>query len=320
MGKADDVQTKDIEIPAEYRKPEIFPAAPVKDYGAFVDYVAKTEKVYDRLQREFLEMDRLDAKLPEMAEFCAKACRGMIMAGAALFGMRRGEPEDKEKALEILDKCKKDAGIREQVLTEHIELTEKEKSPDPWAVRRLLLKLIECQMFHYRTVSTQNHYLDLYIKDPNYMTPELAAEKRAGARVAEKMKMIPKGHMFLPARPFPPMRIPEGERVPYPPEAYQVWKMLPAKDLIYDAEHDEFMVPKGYVNEEKRIDDQSVVWNWEDRTVTMKFIGYEPVTWPFWKARDARDTMKPGSWEREYTIRMYKQLLQDLEPPGMRDG
>ena len=116
MGEANDIHFNDMETPAEYQNPPIFPAAIVKDYGAFEDYVANSEKVYDRLQSEFLAMDPRDRDLPKMAAYCAKAARGLIMAGAALFGLRSGKPENKENALRILDKCKKDAGIREKNL------------------------------------------------------------------------------------------------------------------------------------------------------------------------------------------------------------
>ena len=133
------------------------------------------------------------------------------------------------------------------------------------------------------------------------------------------MKRIPKGHYFLPARPFPPARIPEGEPVPYLPAPYAAWKNLPNEDFYYDTEHDEFALPKGYVSKDERIDDESVVWNWQDNTVTMKFRGGEPVTWPFWKAKDTYDVLKKGDWCGEYYIRLYKQILADMDPPGLNE-
>ncbi len=48
----------------------------------------------------------------------------------------------------------------------------------------------------------------------------------------------------------------------------------------------------------------------------MKFVGDEPVTWSFWKARDDGDLPEAGSWAEEYMIRVRKQLIEDLEPPG----
>ena len=174
-------------------------------------------------------------------------------------------------------------------------------------------------MFLFRAQNTQRKYLQLYVSDPNYMTPELAAEKRAGAKVAKVMKRIPKGHYFLPARPFPPARIPEGEPVPYLPAPYAAWKNLPNEDFYYDTEHDEFALPKGYVSKDERIDDESVVWNWQDNTVTMKFRGGEAVTWPFWKAKDTYDVLKKGDWCGEYYIRLYKQILADMDPPGLHE-
>jgi hypothetical protein len=173
--------------------------------------------------------------------------------------------------------------------------------------------------FHLRAYNTQTSYLKRYVSDPDYVTPELAMEKKASAEVAKGMKMIPKGHFFLPARPFPPARIPEGERVPYPPAAFEAWKNLPIEDFYFDTETDEFALPKGYISEDGTIDDESVVWDWENRTVTMKFRGGEPVTWPFWKPRDTFDVLKKGEWCTEYLQRLYRQILEDAEPTGLNE-
>ena len=202
----------------------------------------------------------------------------------------------------------------------HLELVKQEKDLSSDETTKLIKGLLKSHMFHFRAYNTQQRYLNLYVSDPNYMTPELREEKEVSAIFAEQFKRIPKGHHFLPARPFPPMRIPEGEEVPYPPEPFCVWKDLPIEDFIYDEDHDEFVLPKGYVNEEMRIDDQSVVWDWENNTVTMKFIDGDAVTWPFWKPKDTMDMLKEGDWCLEYLQRMYDRYLHDIDPPGMRPG
>ena len=305
--------------PAQYADPEVFPVPSITDFGNFEDYIADTEEIYDRRQKKFMEMGPGHKGLPEQAERCAEAGRAMIMAGAALFGWHAGNIDEKKKALEYFDKCKKDAGLREKNLKRHYELMEKVLDPDSAELFHLEDLVLESANFLFRTHNTQMRYVGLYLKDPEYMTPELQAEKKASAEVAKGMKMIPKGHYFLPARPFPPVRIPEGQRVPYPPEPFQHWKNLPIEDFYFDTEHDEFALPKGYVSKDGTIDDQSVVWNWEDRTVTMKFAGGEPVTWPFWKAKDTFDTLKESDWCGEYYLRLYEQWLNDIEPPGLRD-
>ena len=306
-------------IPAEYRKPAVIPAATIKEYGAFEEYYEYTEKIYNEIQTEFLSTDPRDPEILKKEKKCEDAARAMIMMTAALFGRHTGKMENKDKALAMLDQCKKDAGIRAKNIILHKELAEKELHPDPEQREEMQRAVLRSLIFHTRAYNTQTSCLNRYVNDPNYVTPELAAEKEASKSVAKGMKMIPKGHYFLPARPFPPARIPEGERVPYPPEAYAAWKDLPIEDFYFDTEHDEFALPKGYVSPDGRIDDESVIWDWENNTVTMKFRGGEPVTWPFWKPKDTYDVLKEGDWCAEYYIRLYRQHLEDIEPPGLSE-
>ena len=317
MENTDQVTQKNT--PSEFKNPEMFHVAPITAPGTFDDHYEDTEEVYQMLQDKFMATDVRDPELREMAKLCAEASRALIMANAALFGRHNGKPENKEKALAGFEKCKQDAQLREKNLKLHAKLTEGSTDLTAKENQKLWMDVIKSMIFALRTFNTQQHYIKLYVKDPDYMTPELAAEKRAGEQVAKLLKMVPKGHMFLPARPFPPARIPEDEEVPYPPAPFARWKNLPIEDRVYDEEHDEFVVPKGYVSKDGTIDDQSVVWNWEDRTVTMKFVNGEPVTWPFWKPRNAADVLQKGSWPADYYIRIYRRLLQDLEPPGMRN-
>ena len=101
--------------------------------------------------------------------------------------------------------------------------------------------------------------------------------------------------------------------MPNLPEPFIKWKDLPPEDFIYDKEHDEFILPKGYLSADGTIDDQSVVFDWEKRTVTCKFVGGEPVTWPFWKAKDVSDAPKKGTWYWDYYRQLYKQVLRARE-------
>ena len=140
---------------------------------------------------------------------------------------------------------------------------------------------------------------------------EMAGEMKAGDRMRELEAKVPENHMYLPARPFPPVEIPEGVRVPDYPEPYVRMKTLDVKELNYDLEHDEFIIRPGYVSEDGLIDDQSVVWNWEEGTVAMKFRGGEPEIWPFWKAKDAGDI--PKGWPARYLRRMYLDWVDSLQ-------
>ena len=318
MGKAE-CGKNSIREPAEFGKNPAFPAATIREYGAFEEYYAYTEMLYNEVQADFLATDPRDPWILKKEKDCEKAARSMIMMSAALFNRHTGGTENKDIALRMLDQCKKDAGIRAKNVMLHKELAEKENDPDPETLRNLRMAALRSLDFHTRAYNTQTSYLKRYVTDPDYMTPELAVEKRQSAIAAKKMSMVPRGHYFLPARPFPPARIPEGEPVPFPPAPYDAWKSLPPEDFIYDEEHDEFVLPKGYVSKDGMIDDQSVVWNWKENTVTMKFRGGEAVTWPFWKPKDTYDVLKKDDWCAEYYIRLYRQWLKAIDPPGSHE-
>ncbi len=318
MGKADK-NSENRAMPREFRDSPVFPVAVVKNSGTFDHYYDDMLACYEEARQNFLASDVRNPEIVRRSGEWEKAARVMIMANAALFGLRKGNIEDRQKALDGLEQCKKDSGIRADSLKYHYELAKQAENPDPGHLRKLLNIRIESLKFYFRAVVTQQAYGKIFVSDPNYMTPELRAEKRLGAKVAKIMSLVPRDHMFLPARPFPPARVPEGEPVPWLPEAYEAWKSLPIEDFRYDTEHDEFVLPEGYVSEDGRIDDQSVVWNWSENTVTIKFRGGDSVTWPFWKAKDMKDNMEEGSWCADYYIRLYEQTLADLDPPGSHD-
>ena len=312
-------QKNSNDIPAELKNPEVFSVAPIACYGSSEEYYQMMEKLYIEAKNVFMTTDARDDKILKRAAEWEKVSRGMIMANAELFGRKKGSQENRNKAIEGLEECKKDAGIRVKNLDRHYELAKRDGILDPGELRKLRMNINNSLMFFFRAINTQRKYLQLYVSDPDYMTPELRIEKEKSAIVAKVMKRVPRGHFFLPARPFPPVRIPEGEPVPYPPAAYAAWKNLPKEDFYYDEEHDEFALPKGYISKDEKIDDESVVWDWKNNTVTMKFRGGEAVTWPFWKPKDTRDVLKKTDWCAEYYIRLDKQIISDLEPPGLKE-
>ena len=121
------------------------------------------------------------------------------------------------------------------------------------------------------------------------------------------VKHVPAGHIYLPPRPYPPLRIPPDEPVPMYPKVYLDFLGIPPEELAYDEENDEFVIPEGYVSEDGSLDHNSIRWDYEKREVTFQYVDGIPVTWKFWKAENLRDF--PRGWADEYQIRMYAQLL-----------
>ena len=315
-GKTADNEKK---LPAGLPEPEPFGIALMTAPLPFDEIFADIQAMYDEKKRDYLASNLKDPELPEKTEQWEKASRNLTGAAISLFRRSRGSIEKQEKALDVIAECKNGCAIRERNLMRQYQMVKRDEPDNQKRIGRLFDAVIKSQYSYTRYDRTQQSYLKRFIEGPEYMTPELRAEKKASAVVAEMMKKVPRDRIYLPARPFPPVRVPEGEPVPYPPEAYAMWKSLPVEDMIYDAEHDEFTVPEGYVSRDGTIDDKSVVWDWKNNTVTMKFVGGEAVTWPFWKPKDTFDVLHEGDWCAEYYIRLYQQVLEDLEPPGTHD-
>ena len=283
--------------------------------GSYEDVMADVQALYNERREAFLTGNSNDDDVPEKAAAWEKVSKRLIQAAASEMCLYPADAERQEKALQIIDICKQDGFLREANLFAHYQIAEKaglEGKP----LEKKFDALMKSVDFCTRARNTQIHWVRKFMHGDTYEPAEMKYYRKYGKRTHDMMQRIPDGHRFWPARIFPRDRVPAGQRVPYVPAVFRLWKALPQEDLVFDEEHDEFVLPKGYVSEDGRIDDQSVVFNWEDRTVTMKFVGEEPVTWSFWKARDDGDLPEAGSWAEEYMIRVRRQLIEDLEPPG----
>lgn len=294
----------------------VFRIALIRSCGTFDDVLKDAQDLYDEQRTNFMSSSADAGDLPERAAEWAKASRRLIQAAASEMSLYPAEAERQEKALHIIDICKKDSYLREANLKLHYEWC-KGKGMEEKDLRKKRNALLDSILFAIRARNTQIVWVRKFLHGDTYETAEMRYLREHGKDLHEKTLRIPEGHRFYPARVFPPDPVPAGQRVPYPPDAFSLWKELPQEDFVYDLEHDEFVLPKGYVSPDGLIDDESVVFNWEENTVTMKLVGGEPVTWPFWKARKSTDLMEEGSWCEEYQIRVYQQMEEDLAPPGL---
>ena len=159
---------------------------------------------------------------------------------------------------------------------------------------------------------TVKHQMVVFVVNVLFMLHSIAYS--VDSMIVLIREAVPEGHHYLPARPYPPERIPDEELVPMTPEPFNRVKDMPVSELVYDEELDEFVVPKGYVSEDEMIDDQSVVWHPENHTVACKFRGEEePVIWPYWKPADLGDVPKKGSWVADYYRRLFGQWLAEYQ-------
>ena len=290
--------------------------APITEYGSFDEYLVMTGELYAECEEEFKASDVQSDEFPEICEKWAAAARTLIQAACALFGRTPANQENKKHALAIFECCKADSGARAKSLRLHYLLARQDEKITPKDLKKKFDQWNEGLRFVFRAEATQMSYLKRYLSDPNYVNRETQIEQEQAPLAERYRKRVPAGHMFLPARPYPPVRTPDWQReVPEPPAPFCRWKQLPPEDFIYDEEHDEFILPEGYLSEDGTIDDKSVVFNWEEDTVTCKFVGGEPVTWPMWKPKHAGDHMYEGSWPWDYYRTLYRQTISGA-PPG----
>ena len=302
----------------ENKNAETFEIALITSCGSYDDILKDAQELYDELRDEFMTSSAEKDELPEKAAEWAKASVHLIRAAASEMCAYPADAERQEKALHIMDVCRRDSYIRETNLKEHY-ICFRKKTADIKELRKKRAALMDGIQFATRARNTQIAWARKFLHGEAYEDPEMKYDREHGKEILDTLLGVPEGHRFYPAKIFPPYRVPAGQRVPYPPDAFTLWKKQPRHAFIYDSEHDEYILPKDYVSEDGRITGESVVFNWEEGTVTMKMEGEEPVTWPFWKARKSTDLMEPGSWCEEYQLRVYRQMEQDLAPPGFRE-
>ncbi len=294
------------------KKPGAGETALITDYGSLDDYLSIFQEHYDEKRADFFDSVANDTDLPQKAKRWASASRTILSFARTLASAYGEKDKYYQTAQDIADMITKDSAIRLSNLNLHYKLMKKAYPKGDEKLIRLSKDVEEGMNFLNRAVATQT----LIIKGVEAVTGgpaglEMELETEAGRRACALEKRVPRGHMFLPARPFPAMEIPEGLRVPEYPEPYVRMKNVPVEDLVYDEEHDEFIIRPGYVSEDGLIDDQSVVWNWEEGTVAIKFRGGEPEIWPFWKAKDASDI--PTGWPARYLRRRFIDFAESVK-------
>ena len=294
------------------KKPGAGQTALITDYGTLDHYLGIYEKNYEEKRADFFDSVAEDQDLPDKAKRWESASKTYLSFARTL--MKAYGEEDKYYGIaqEIADRVTKESAIRLSNLDLHYELMKKVYPKGDDRLIRLSKKVEDGMNFFSRAIATQTviiHRVDAMTGGPAGI--ELKEEEKAGERARALEEKVTDGHIFLPARPFPALPIPAGRKVQEYPEPYQRYKEIPVEDLIFDEEHDEFIIRPGYVSEDGLIDDESVVWNWEEGTVAIKFRGGEPEIWPFWKPKDETDI--PTGWTAEYLYRKFVDWADSLD-------
>ncbi len=307
---------EEIEKTEDIFEPDIHGLEHITDFDSYDARLDEARLLYDAACRAFFATDPNKRFILKAAENVEQIAKTLIARVSVIFHMTEATVEKRQEGRELLDRICKDADIRERTCAQYYHAVEDKYPEKSEYLTGLMHETLQRLNFLNRCMMTQNHYLKDGIKRNDYGVAKDESDKRCAAAAARIRSRVPDGHMFLPPRIFPHDPVPEGQPVPTRPEPYQRVAALDVDHKEYDLEHDNFVVKKGYVSEDGLIDDQSVVWDYENNKVTIKFRGGEPVVWDFWKPKDTADVLGPEHWCYQYIRRLYWQL-EEAEEPGL---
>ena len=276
--------------------------------------VERARQKYLRDKQAYFETPADDPAIERKTKKWQQSAYQYMRWAGTLFNVSREDPEKRQKALDIMDTITKDASLRYQNIckhgdhmVEHADEDKKNSTQDEMDEAEY-----SAASFMRNAVCTQDRFQELFKKNGTYEASEFQKNVEASAFMAElREKVFPRDHIYLPGRIIPPYTVPRNERVPYKPDPYELAKNQPVEAYEFDRELDEVVIKKGYVSEDGLIDDESIKYDMENMTCTMKYRGGVPVTWNLWKAKDTFDVPAPDSWVTEYVIRSYRQRQED---------
>lgn len=310
---------EEIETTEDVFEPDIFGLEHITDFDSYEERLMDAQADYDAICAAFKASDPNKRTIMKAAERAEKIAKTLVARVAVIFHMSNTPVEKRMEAREIIDRICKDANSRERTCSQFYHAVAEKYPEKTDYLDGLLDDKLDRMNFLNRCMATQVHYQNDGIKKNDYAQAKHNRKVEAAAKAEKIRSRVPAGHMFLPPRIFPHDPVPEGLPVPERPEPYARVASLDVDYKEYDIEHDNFVVKPGYVSEDGLIDDQSVVWDYENNKVICKFRGGEPIIWDFWKPKDTADVLGPEHWCYQYIRRIYWQLA-DKQEPGLFRG
>lgn len=283
----------------------------ITDFGDYFDFLQDAWEDYRKALEAFFATPVSDEKIIAAGKDLERFGRILIGFAGTMFNLYRDDPEKRRLILEIYDRFSKDMAVVQRNISKYRDNLNSTEAPDAGAVKRADAAKIESSRTMLRALNTQIRFKKLYENGGFFSGAETELEEGCSERSEQLFSKLPDAGIYLPAWIYPPIPFPEGVRVPEPPEAYERVEELPAEDLVFDEQLEEFVVKPGYISEDGLIDDRSVVWHPEGQTVAIRFRGGEPVIWKYWKPKDPADVPEKDSWPARYIRRLYRQMLDD---------
>ena len=293
-------------------EPEADALEHIRDFSSLAEHLQEAENDYEEAMKTFRETNPGSRYIMDIAAQTEEAAKALISRALAYFTHYQASQEDKQRANQIIDRVTKDASIREMTCSQYYRFM---KEANPGAKELIAAILKEKQkIMHFldRCIRTQSIYLKKFEKSEDYVDPKAVEEIKSAAKAERERKCVPEGSRFCPPLPFYPERVPLDEFVPEIPGPYLDFVRLEPDQKVFNVEHQNFELPADYLSEDGKLDGDSIKFDYENHKVTMKYVGGEPVTWPFRQFIDPRDVPRPGEWYVEYYQRLdYQDYLKN---------
>ena len=284
---------------------------------SYADRLLDAELDYADAREEYLSTDPNTDAIMDAAAAVEMAAKALISRALVVFHMDGTTREEKAQAVAILQRMSEESNIREQTCTRLFRKIRAESPEAKTRLHRLFREKIKRMNFLDRCMRTQSVYTRKLMKGESLIHREIEIETAASEKAERTRKCLPEGTVFRPPRIFPHEPVPNGRPVPLAPEVYRRFKEIPPEELEFDAEHQLFVLPKDYVSPDGKMDSGSIIWDHEQKKVTMKFVGEEPVTWDFKQYIDPAEVTAPDDWCVQYHRRLFLQeAAAEAGPPN----
>ncbi len=283
------------------------------EFGSLDKFIDMASDRYVADREDYLNTSAADPALLAKTKKWQRSARQLISWAETWFFTHPNNSDEQNFALDLLDRISKESGMRLLNIAAQERIVKKN---DPENINRLSdidEAYCSADFFLRSAVTTQQHFIDRYTRGDSFVSFEEQEERKVAPYFEQIVKLLPVDRIYSRGIIFPPARIPAGEPVPESPEVFNRVKFLPVEDLVYDPVIDELVPRPGYVSEDGKIDDKSVIWHPETMTVEMGYVGEEKVVWSYWKPKDVTDLFEEDSWVAEYLAREYDQWIQNGE-------
>lgn len=298
---------------AQVIEPEAGTLCHAADYGSFEERMKEAETDYAEAKQKFESMDAGSRYIMDTAARANEAGRVLLSRALTLYNMVPSSQENKKYALDIIDMVTKDTSKREQTCSQYYRFMKEANPTAEELVSRILKEKQNVMHFLDRCIRTQSVYINKFKNDKDVVDPIQQEEIKAAIKGERERACVPEGSSFKPPMPFPPERTPAGKVVPSIPDPYKRFVNMDPTEKVFNVEHHNFEIPEGYISEDGLIDSESVVFDYENHLVTMKYRGGVPVTWPFKQFIDTREVPRPDEWFSEYMMRLWDKAEAEMQ-------